>query len=361
MAHIAKRHSWRVNPRRMTVKQKLHFGTARQRAAARASLKRKRQPARRGNIAEGFYRDGIFHPIRGAYDYSRKRAGEGRPKRPGSGRFSVTPIAGQQVHKRKPTKRGKPRRKNTSGLRVNPEYLISLGKAMASNPSSGRKRSKSSMTKKRATRRPKRKATRRNYFHRAAPRRHNPSASRRKNRRYNSHRRYQRNPRVTSRIPDLIVTAGYTIGGAVGTRAITQAVLGAANTGAIGYGANAAAAFGLGMLGRQIFGKPAGNAITVGGFVGIVLRAIQEFTGIGKAINLQLTGLGDYSFAGLGRFDPMDYFVPLASADQSGRSAASVPPDMIARSAPRALPPAGNGVAGLGGRSRYTGTRNWGG
>jgi hypothetical protein len=33
------------------------------------------------NVAAGFYdEDGIFHPIRASYDYSRKRVGE-RPKR----------------------------------------------------------------------------------------------------------------------------------------------------------------------------------------------------------------------------------------------------------------------------------------
>jgi len=32
----------------------------------------------KGNIAEGFYRDGVFHPIRSAYDYNVVRAGEAR-------------------------------------------------------------------------------------------------------------------------------------------------------------------------------------------------------------------------------------------------------------------------------------------
>lgn len=36
----------------------------------------------RPNVAAGFYdEDGIFHPIRTSYDYSRSRAGEGRKRK----------------------------------------------------------------------------------------------------------------------------------------------------------------------------------------------------------------------------------------------------------------------------------------
>lgn len=183
---------------------------------------------------------------------------------------------------------------------------------------------------------------------------------------YFARRRRFSNPRGGGRIFGLMTKAAYTIGGAVGTRALTQAILGQQNQGMLGYAANAAAAFALGMAGGKFFGKDAGQFITIGGFVGIVMRLIQEFTQIGKVVNLQLSGLGDYGFAGvrgLGSFEPMDYFVPLASADSRGTvSAAATPPGMIARVAQSVMPAvAANGVSGLGrGKSRFSGSRYWG-
>jgi hypothetical protein len=197
-----------------------------------------------------------------------------------------------------------------------------------------------------------------------APRRHRRRRNSRRG--YFARRRRYSNPRG-GRIIGTMTKAAYVIGGAVGTRALTQAVLGGQNAGMMGYAANAAAAFILGMAGGKLFGKDAGQFITIGGFVGIVMRLIQEFTQIGKVVNLQLSGLGDYSFAGvrgLGHFEPMDYFVPLASADSRGTvSAAATPPAMISRVAQSVMPAvaANGGVSGLGrGKSRYSGSRYWG-
>ena len=38
-------------------------------------------PRRHRNVQEGFYRDGVFHPIRASSDYSAVRAGEALPPR----------------------------------------------------------------------------------------------------------------------------------------------------------------------------------------------------------------------------------------------------------------------------------------
>lgn len=261
----------------------------------------------------------------------------------------------------------RPRRRR----RGNPT-LTSVLPALAANP---HKRKKTTMQKKRrsARRRARTRNTHRNshrsgYFARrsnAAPRR--PRRRRNPRRGYFAARRRHSNPRGGGRIFGLLTKAGYTIGGAVGTRALTQAILGQQNSGMMGYAANAAAAFILGMAGGKIFGKDAGQFITIGGFVGIVMRLIQEFTQLGKVVNLQLSGLGDYSFAGvrgLGSFEPMDYFVPLASADSRGTvSAAATPPGMIARVAQSVMPAvaANGGVSGLGrGKSRFSGSRYWG-
>lgn len=47
----------------------------------RVNPARKRTKKRRRNISEGFYADGVFHPIRSASDYDGSRAGEGTRKR----------------------------------------------------------------------------------------------------------------------------------------------------------------------------------------------------------------------------------------------------------------------------------------
>jgi len=231
------------------------------------------------------------------------------------------------------------------------------------------------MKKKRHTAR-RRHRTRNTHRRRTGyyARKSNP-APRRRARRHNARRGYfarrrrarYGNPSRGGRIVGLVTKATYTIGGAIGTRALTQAVLGSGNQGMMGYAANAVAAFLLGFAGGKLFGKDAGQFITIGGFVGIVMRAISEFTQIGKVVSLNLSGMGDYAFAGvsrgLGHFEPMDYFVPLASSDARGTiSGGATPPAMIARVAQSVMPaPAAAGMTGLGrGKSRYGGARYWG-
>jgi hypothetical protein len=314
-----------VNPKRgrrkKSLKQKLHFGTRAERAAARRLLSRKRK---------------------------RNSA--------------------------------KSRRKS----RRNPGHLYSLGKlAAAANPAS-RKRKKRRVSKPMAQKKHRKRRRRSNPAARPRRRRRtNPPAVRRRRRRANPvvhHRRrrrprvnrarrhHMRNPRMGGRIGSFIVQAGWTVAGAVGTRAATQLALGSKNDGPMGYVANAAAALILGTVVGKFFNKAAGTAVTVGGFVGIVLRGVQEFTNIGKVVNLQLQGMGDYPFAGmrgLRSYEPFDFFSPLASADARGTvTGAATPPAMIARVAESVMPhiPAGGGgMSGLrAGRSRYAGARVWG-
>jgi hypothetical protein len=302
---------------------------------------------------------------------AQKLAGFGGPraKAAAKSKFTRSRAAKRAAATRKRTvhrhrNAARPRRKQ----RRNPT-LTSILPALASNP---HKRKKTTMKKKRRSAR--RRARTRNTHRRSGyfARRSHPTPRRHRRRRnprrgYFAKRRRYSNPRG-GRVFGLITKATYTIGGAVGPRALTQLVLGAQNQGIMGYFANAAAAFVLGMAGGKVFGKDAGQFITIGGFVGIVMRAIGEFTQLGKVVNLQLSGLGDYSFAGvrgLGSFEPMDYFVPLASADSRGTvSAAATPPSMIARVAQSVMPAVaanGGGMSGLGrGKSRYSGSRYWG-
>jgi len=171
-----------------------------------------------------------------------------------------------------------------------------------------------------------------------------------------------------SRISGLLVNSVWAIGGGAGTRAITQLFLGSKNAGVAGYAANAGVALALGMLGAKAFGRQAGEMLTLGGFVGLVMRVISEQTSIGLQLGRTTRGLGDLPFAGLsgarglrGGFERMDYFNPLASSDPSGRTAASMPPAMLTDAISAARPVAPAGVSGLNmGRSRYGGGRVWG-
>jgi len=159
-------------------------------------------------------------------------------------------------------------------------------------------------------------------------------------------------------------TAAYTVAGAVATRGLTQVVLGTANKGPMGYIANGAAALILGQVVGRFVNRPAGNAVMVGGFVSIVIRAVQEFTQFGKILNAQLSGLGDWSF-GLGAYEPTDFFSPLASGDPRGVVSGNVViPDAVSRVARGVLPAVNGGNAGMGrlsmGRSHTSGSRYWG-
>jgi hypothetical protein len=96
-------------------------------------------------------------------------------------------------------------------------------------------------------------------------------------------------PRVTG----MLSSALYAIGGAVGSKALTQAVLGNNNTGYVGYGANLAAAFVIGkVVGMVSKNKQAENAAILGGVIQVVSRFLVDKTPLGAKITA--AGFGDY-------------------------------------------------------------------
>ncbi len=108
------------------------------------------------------------------------------------------------------------------------------------------------------------------------------------------------------------------VAGVVGARALPQMLLGASNTGTMGYAANAVAAVGLGWLTHMIFPR---NQILVtsviaGGFAGLISRIISDKTPFGA--QLSLTGLGDY---GLGLYQKSNF--PYPPRVQNGRGPGS--------------------------------------
>ena len=94
-------------------------------------------------------------------------------------------------------------------------------------------------------------------------------------------------------VTNLIVSAAYAIGGAVGSKYLTQMVLGASNTGYVGYAANLAAAFIAGKaVGMVTKNKQAENSVILGGVIMTVVRFLSDQTPLGST--LQQYGLGDY-------------------------------------------------------------------
>lgn len=97
------------------------------------------------------------------------------------------------------------------------------------------------------------------------------------------------------------------VAGVVGARAIPQMILGASNTGTMGYAANAVAAVGLGWLTHMVFPRNPllTTSVIAGGFAGLISRIISDKTPFGA--QLSLTGLGDY---GLGLYQKSNYLNP---------------------------------------------------
>lgn len=96
--------------------------------------------------------------------------------------------------------------------------------------------------------------------------------------------------------------------GVVGARAIPQMILGASNTGPMGYVANAVAAVGLGWLTHMVFprNQTLVTAVIAGGFAGLISRIISDKTPFGAQLSLT-GGLGDW---GLGLYQKSNYPAP---------------------------------------------------
>lgn len=233
--------------RRMSLKQKLHFGTARQRASAQQSLKRSRAAKRAAK--------------------HRKRPNPRR--RPNALRHRI----GAAVHH---VKRGSVRKAAKSLFRKrrhNPGEIIAL---TSMNPA----RRSMARTHRR----------RRASSHRAGHRRihHRRQPAMRHHRRSRRH-----NP---GQLGAMVRTAAWTGVGFFGSMIGTQAVLGAGNTGITGYVGNAVATGILSFATHMFTKKPADSfAVGVGGVLNILRRIVSDNSLIGQ-YSSQL-GMGDYLVA----------------------------------------------------------------
>lgn len=236
-----------------------------------------------------------------------------------------------------PVKRVK-RRKNIPGA------IITAGLANPAAKKERRTMSKSKTKKRRSTARP-------NQSHRS-PRR----APRRKNGlipyNFTGQRRHKKTKRRAN--PSLRSSGGllknglFMLAGLVGSRLLPQAFLGSKNTGVMGYGSNLAIALGGGFAVKSVLrDSQAGNMFILGGIGGIILRAIQDFTPFGQAINSSLQGVGD-----VGIYGATTFFVPLAEAPGSDRGQMDLP-SAVQRPAMSVSPAQPAGVGGRFSRGRF--------
>ena len=154
---------------------------------------------------------------------------------------------------------------------------------------------------------------------------------------YRTRRRYSRR-RNASRGGGMsfgaeIMDTVWLVAGAVSTQMLTQMVLGANNTGLMGYAGNGVAGFILSFAASKLLKQPkVGRAIFKGAILQIVLRAIRDYTPFGSVTaNL---GMGDYIAS--------NWVTPQIYADPNN-SAMVVPPNGWGTPAP---PAGAKGVSG---------------
>lgn len=140
--------------------------------------------------------------------------------------------------------------------------------------------------------------------------------------------------------------AGAAAGG-LGTRSITQLVLGDKNTGPLGYLANAAVAIALGYATAFVASPAWAIGVAAGGLGATILRIWSEQ--VSQTSPSSLSGLGDLDFSGngLGAYVQTAFPVPTVSSQQGRFQVVQAPP----YGGPMALPAAVAMPAGTPGAS----------
>lgn len=292
----------RSGAKRLTLKQKLHFGTKRQRAAAKASLSRKRKPTTK-----------------------RKRA--------------TTKLATRTRHRAAPKARKRVRRSPNRAPRrtSNIGEIVTIGL----NPGTPKRRSNKTMAKRRKTRRRRNTTTtrrRRNYAYASHRRKANPTRRRRTyTRRRRATGRRRRNP---GQIGSMVQSAFAVIGGASATQIIMGLLPPGLRNGFMGYFSTAGVAIGQGMVGKRVFGAKIGNEMTLGGVAVLAIRLVNDFL---PQIPLPISLSG-----GVGRLAPSSFYVPQVPISNS-LTQFRLPP-AVRRAIPAPAVNGGIGAIGMGRR-----------
>jgi len=187
---------------------------------------------------------------------------------------------------------------------------------------------------------------RRNKKNRARvnPARHHVVRHRRRHRSNPGRRRYhvRRNPGM-GRITDIAINATFVIVGALGSKLLTQMVLGANNVGLIGYAGNAVAGGILWFVAEKFLkNKEAANGIVSGTAVQIILRLINDYTPFGQYVSS--LGMGDYQ--------AQAFVTPQVLVDPYNNATIAIPGPWQPQMLPAPAAASGSGVGDLyGGRS----------
>jgi len=214
-------------------------------------------------------------------------------------RYFGTPAQKAALRRSKSSKRNKAKAKHHSTahrrkVKRNTGEIIGYTLANAGKKSS-RKPAKKGHSKMAKTKRAHHKAS---AGHRHS-KKHRPNTGGHKHHRPRWHRTnrrrggIRRNAGMFGGIGGILTNAVFVIAGALGSKLLTQMVLGTNNTGMIGYAGNAVAGFGLWFLAAKVLKNAEGaKGIISGTAVQLVLRLINDYTPFGQYVS-QL-GMGDY-------------------------------------------------------------------
>lgn len=158
------------------------------------------------------------------------------------------------------------------------------------------------------------KHTKRHARRKTARRHRNPMQASAPKRRLFRRGRRHRNPRASTMLSKPVGIAKMTLiagGSMLLTRQLPQLLLGAKNTGWMGYLANVGTTIGAAMVARAAAGKEAAFSAAIGGTLYLFVRVLTEkFSPLGPY--LALSGVGDVTAAkSLGRLVPGYYPVPV--------------------------------------------------
>lgn len=140
-------------------------------------------------------------------------------------------------------------------------------------------------------------------------------------------------------IGGILTNAVFVIAGALGSKLLTQMVLGTNNTGIMGYAGNAIAGVGLWFLAAKVLKNAEGaKGIISGTAVQLVLRLINDYTPFGQYVS-QL-GMGDYQ--------AQAFVTPQVLVDPYNSARIKIPGAWLPPPPPPQTPSAASAAAGIG-------------
>jgi len=145
----------------------------------------------------------------------------------------------------------------------------------------------------------------------------NPFFATRSRRHHKNYRRTRRNPFSAGGMnaSELFKLGIGAAGGAIGTRYLTQVVLGDSNTGVMGYGANLVAAIALAWGAAKFAGPDIAKGVAAGGISALIMRLWSEkVAGTSPAALSGYLGDLDFSSDGLGAYINSGFPLPTVSA-----------------------------------------------